>query len=838
MSAVRRLPLLLLLSGLLLGCGNSGGTGSAPTPTPTPGKPTPAPTPAPAPAPTLPTARWSDPATWGGTLPTAGQKVTLPAGKRVLLDTTPPDLAGLTIPAGSALEFEDSADRTLRAGWIMVHGELRVGSTDKPFTHHAGILLTDTTPGEDVMGMGDRVLGVMDGTLELHGQPRLAWTRLNATARRGSSTLTLERAPDWQPGDSLTLTSTDFGPGQTEQVTVQRVSGSTVTLAAPLQHTHWGDPITVAGLGVNERAEVGLLTRNVLVAATDDATQTGVGAHVMIMGTSAARIEGAEFTRVGQLNTLRRYPVHFHQLGSAPTSYLRGSSVHASFNRCVVIHGTSDLRVQDNVTFDNIGHCVFLEDGDETGNTLSGNLVTRVGAPDAKQGQTPLLDSDKRPAAYWITHPANTMRGNVAAGVDGTGFWLAFPEHPTGLAAAKTDLWPRRTPLGDFSGNTAHGTDRGLNLDNGPKADGTTEVTYYAPVTTPSDPKSAPVTATLGDFTAYKNRDHGVWLRGRDHVLLNATLADNGVGATFASDDSTLRGGTLIGETPNLGQPEGWEPTGTGGRALPRPWDASFPIRGFQFYDGQVTIDGAALAGFTPDATRQASGLGYVTKNAFSLEPTNNALNLRWPDTSTRVYFPAAQPDRDGDKAATFLDTDGTTTGKAGTTVTASPLLRAAPDCTPTPAWNASTCPGTYTRLWIHDDTAARIGPVTVTGPHGTVSLNGNTADQKTFHTTTRLGRTYTLTPTTPSAHLRVGISHSQPGDTLTLRIPTPTEPRLYRDWWIDNRNLLKKVTLAALAATTGDSYAYENGTLTLKLVVQQGRDYAATDICITDLCK
>lgn len=837
----RRSATVLLLTALLTACGSgSGGSGTSTPPSGAPTPPAPAPSvpTTPSPAATLPTVKWSDPATWGGALPAAGQQVTLPAGKRVLLDTTPPDLGGLTIPAGSVLEFDDNADRTLRAEWLMVHGELRAGSEAKPFTHHAEILLTNAVPGEDVMGMGDRVLGVMDGTLELHGQPRVAWTRLNATARRGSSTLALERAPDWQAGDSLTLTSTDFGANQTERVTVQRVSGSAVTLAAPLKYTHWGEPISVAGLGVNERAEVGLLTRNVRVAATDDATQTRVGAHVMIMGTSQARIEGAEFTRVGQLNTLRRYPVHFHQLGSAPTSYLRGSSVHESYNRCVVVHGTRDLRVQDNVTFDNIGHCLFLEDGDETGNTLSGNLVTRVRAPDAKQGQTPLLDSDKRPAGYWITHPTNTVKNNVAAGVDGTGFWLAFPEHPTGLAAARTDLWPRRTPLGDFSGNTAHSTDRGLNLDNGPKADGTTEVTSYAPVTTPSDPKSAPVTAILSDFTAYKNRDHGVWLRGKGHVLLNATLADNGVGATFASDASTLKGGVLIGETPNLGQPEGWEPTGTGGRALPRPWDPGFPIRGYQFYDGRVTIDGAALAGFTPDATRQASGLGYLTKNAFSLVPTNNALNLRWADGSARVYFPAAQPGRDGDQAATFLDTDGTVTGTAGTTVTASPLLKGAPDCTPTPAWNASTCPGAYTRLWLQDVAGGQLAPVTVTGPHGTVSLTGTPSSFTSFSTSARLNQTYTLTPSAASPHLRLGLQNRQPGDTLTVTLPAATEPRIYRDWWIDNRNLLKKVTPAALPGTTGDSYTYENGQLTLKLVVQTGRDYAQVEICTTDLCK
>ncbi|PTA66865.1 G8 domain-containing protein [Deinococcus arcticus] len=834
-----RWPLALTLSALLLGCGTSAGD-PAPSPPPAaPGQPTPpAPTP-PAPGPTQPASAWSDPATWGGAVPAAGTRVTLPAGKRVLLDVSPPALAGLTIPAGSALEFADK-DLTLKSEWLMVHGELRIGREEKPFAHHAEILLTNSTPGEDVMGMGDRVLGVMDGTLELHGQPRLPWTRLSAAARAGSSTLTLERAPDWTGGDTLTLTSTDFNPAQTEQVTVQRVSGNTVTLGAPLKYTHWGDPITVSGRAVNERAEVGLLTRNIVVGATEDAAQSRVGAHVMIMGQSTARIQGTEFTRVGQLNTLRRYPVHFHLLGSAPTSYLRGSSVHASFNRCVVVHGTSDLRVTDNVTYDTLGHCLFLEDGDETGNVLQGNLVTRVKAPDAKQGQTPLLDSDKRPSGYWITNPANTVRNNVAAGVDGTGFWYALPEHPTGLAAAKTNLWPRRTPLGEFSGNVAHSGDRGLNVDNGPKADGSlTETVYYDPVTTPADPKSAAVPATFASFTAYKHRDHGVWLRGENHVLQSPVLADNAVGATFASHLSVLKGGLLVGETPNVGQPESWEARGEGGRSLPRPWEANFPIRGFQFYDGHVAIQDAALAAFVPNAVRKASGLGYLTRNAFSLNPGNSAAGLVWLDSSPRVLLQDPQADKDGDKSATFLDSDGSVTGTAGRSVTASALLRGAPDCQARAEWNASVCAGVYTRFWLDDVRGGQIGPVAVHSSRGeTLSLVGVPDARKTFSTTLRVGERYTLNPAGTSAHLRAVMEKRQPGESLRLSLPLAAEPILYRDWWIDNRNRLKKVALGSLDATTGDSYAYEGGQLHLKLTVQPGRDYAAVEICAADLCK
>lgn len=826
----RRLPLALLLTTLLSSC-NGGGTTPTPTPAPTP-----------IPAPTLPVVNWSDPATWGGTVPAAGASVTLPEGKRVMLDVSPPALGGLTIPMGSALEFARK-DLTLRAEWIMLHGELRIGSEAEPFTNQADLILTDNTPGENVMGMGDRIVAVMDGTLELHGQKKLPWTRLSSTASAGSSTLNLETAPDWTPGSSLTLSSTDFSPEQTEQVVVQRVSGAQVTLATPLKYTHWGQSYSLGGKTLNEKAEVGLLTRNIRIAASEDAAQTGLGANIMLMGKSAAHVQGVELARVGQRNTLRRYPIHFHRLGSAAGSYFSGNSIHDSYNRCVTIHGTDDLQVKDNVTYNNVGHCIFLEDGDEIGNTISGNLVTYVRTPDTDLGEKPILPSDEDAAGYWITNPNNTVTGNVAAGVEGFAFWLAFPEHPTGLGAPDgASIWNRRTPLGTFDHNVAHSGGRGLNVDHGPRPDGTTETTYYSPLTNPADPDSAPVTANFTNFTAYKFRDHGAWLRGENGILSNAILADNAVGVTFASNKSGLRDSLLIGETSNLGQPASWEAKGSGGRSLPRPWDASFPIRGFQFYDGHVSIQNTALAAFKPDAVRQASGVGYLTQNAFSIDPGNNAQGLTWLDDSRRVYLQNPMADKDGDKSATFLDTDGSVTGTPGRTVTASPLLKDAPDCAANADWNASVCQGQYARFWLEDVNGAKIGPVRVRNARGaTLDLTGVPDDFDGFYTSLRLNESYTFAPTTATAHYRLGFDNRQPGDTVRISLPYSGTPHIYRDWWIDNRNTLKQVALADLNATTGDSYALEGGVLSLKLVVQndqEHRDYAELEICAKDLCQ
>ena len=103
--------------------------------------------------------KWSDPASWPNRkVPAAGDKVTIGRDKDVVLDVSPPALGGLSIDG--KLSFADDADLELTTEWIMLHGELAIGSEGKPHTRKATITLTDNVKGEDVMGgMGDR--GIM-----------------------------------------------------------------------------------------------------------------------------------------------------------------------------------------------------------------------------------------------------------------------------------------------------------------------------------------------------------------------------------------------------------------------------------------------------------------------------------------------------------------------------------------------------------------------------------------------------------------------------------------------------------------------------------------------------
>jgi cell migration-inducing and hyaluronan-binding protein len=89
-------------------------------------------------------------------------------------------------------------------------------------------------------------------------------------------------------------------------------------------------------------------------------------------------VEGVEFKRMGQNLTLARYPIHWHLVGDAKGQYIRNASIHDTYNRCVTVHGTNFLRVENNVTYNTVGHCFFLEDGAEHGNQFVHNLAIQI----------------------------------------------------------------------------------------------------------------------------------------------------------------------------------------------------------------------------------------------------------------------------------------------------------------------------------------------------------------------------------------------------------------------------------------------------------------------------
>ncbi len=66
----------------------------------------------------------------------------------------------------------------------------------------------------------------------------------------------------------------------------------------------------------------------------------------------------------------------------------------------------------------------------------------------------------------------------------------------------------------------------------------------------------------IENFTAYKNRNSGIWARGEMHTFRGLKMADNGIGYTHASGNngrsaftSKVVDSLFVGETDNIGNP-------------------------------------------------------------------------------------------------------------------------------------------------------------------------------------------------------------------------------------------------------------------------------------------
>ena len=686
--------------------------------------------------------RWSDAATWPDKkVPGKDAAVTIGKDMNVILDVSPPALRSLTI--NGKLSFADNKDLELTTEWVMVHGELEIGTEAKPHTRKATITLTDNVKDEDMSGVGgtndrsDRGIMMMGGTLNLHGNRTNSWTKLSKTAEAGSNSIEVLNAAGWRAGDAIVLASTDFDPHQAERRTISAIRGNTITLDKKLDYMHFGK-IT---FDVDERGEVGMLSRNIVIQASPDADQTLFGGHIMAMNGSKMFVDGVELNRMGQNMHLARYPIHWHLIGDAQGQYIKNSAIHDTYSRCVTVHGTNYLDIENNVTYNTIGHCFFLEDGVEHDNQFVHNLgILTKCHPDApcvptnlaasgesragtngQDAKDILIPSDNTASTFWITNPDNIYRDNVAAGSDATGFWMSLPEHPTGKfegteISAKT--WPRRTPFREFKGNVAHSNYDSFMFDRNVAPDGHFGVTGSSQtgLENPADGNSKALESVFEDLTAYKNRNNAIWGRGEMHVFRNVKLADNAIGFTHASGafgrypfTSKVIDSLFVGETENIGNPR-TDAEKAYGRSLPKPEMPDYPIRGYEYYDYRHDVVNDTFVNFEDNATRKTGAISYLLFTSFGVSSNNSVEHLKFVNAKP-VYFPPMERKWGSDnfgstayKTAVILDKDGSFGGGPNSYVLINDgvndsIAVDAGACEIKPTWNAAVCKGDVGRL-------------------------------------------------------------------------------------------------------------------------------------------
>lgn len=272
------------------------------------------------------TRRWSDPATWGGSVPGPGDIATVTGPVHLDVDV---EIAGVVIGSDAVLSFDPGSSRTMRStGNVEVRGRLELRPSTPSVVHRLIFTGIDESAfqggGVEVLA-SDVGLWVMgDGVLDVAGSAKQAWTTAAGSVEEGSTTVTLAESPTgWQVGDEIALTPTERpGPQRAhwssyDLVTVAGIDGRLVTLSGPTAFAH--PEVTLAG-GDTRRAEVLNLSRNAVI----EGEETG-RAHLFFRSSVPQSLSYLGLRHLGPRRVVKggdefvpgRYGIHLHQVADA-----------------------------------------------------------------------------------------------------------------------------------------------------------------------------------------------------------------------------------------------------------------------------------------------------------------------------------------------------------------------------------------------------------------------------------------------------------------------------------------------------------------------------------------
>jgi hypothetical protein len=425
------------------------------------------------------------------------------------------------------------------------------------------------------------------------------------SAAQGGKTVKLADPVDWQVGDWIVIATTSFSPFETEFSRISEIDATRtiVTLQDPLVYYHFGGPDPGlpskdnlnAGMetnwGVDERAEVGLISRNVTLSASiTGADDHWGGETIFLQGFKEASVQGVEFALLGKPQ-LGSYPIHFHMDGLIDSTkqkvLLNANSIHHSFNKCITVHSTQNLKIQNNVCARAVGHLFYEEIGDEEDITfaynlglgaMSNNFGIRPPDPIARHwwpgdrmvgseksrvpagynalnvenhdnqanpthgvcataleptgkfalGPTPCTpDKYFEPASgFWIINPGTKLIGNSIGGCQGVGraYWYVPPKHNPNMSELLNNL--QFKPIGEF-GIGEFKNNRAHGCYAGLYTENAEIISEQLFPHVGGKPEGASVFNVIDGITITRMRDRGIWVRPSFWVVKNARLATN-----------------------------------------------------------------------------------------------------------------------------------------------------------------------------------------------------------------------------------------------------------------------------------------------------------------------
>lgn len=424
---------------------------------------------------------WSNPDSWpSGKVPVDGDRVTILPEWTMILDCNTAVMSFLEV--NGILQFDNTTSVRLNADMIHVRrGKILSGTQGYPLlpniTHEIVISGTFTSlayafdPAIEVVNKAF----IITGEMQLYGAKRKSWVHLVQNAYAGEDTIFVERV-NWQPGDQIVLTSSAFDQNETEVVTIATVQGgidlrtgtdsglsmaadslwskkeatkgygryqnavfsdtyesfdpqkvTKLTLSTALKYYHAGTILIVNGQSLDMRAEVGVLTSNMVIRGTEngwacnfvvaDFVDYDVVNSNPVKRTGRVTLDSIAIDYCGQNSTLRT-GLRFES--TTLPSVVSNSIVKRSQTYSVNIQNSQNIRLIGNTFFYAVRFGVFIQKSSNL--LIDGNLMINV-----TQRPTISLPFDK-PTGFVVCPserqacPNVILTRNVAAGYALLGF--------------------------------------------------------------------------------------------------------------------------------------------------------------------------------------------------------------------------------------------------------------------------------------------------------------------------------------------------------------------------------------------------------------------------------
>lgn len=246
-----------------------------------------------------------------------------------------------------------------------------------------------------------------------------------------------------------------------------------------------------------------------------------VGAYLQVLHTTNQDqlISGVEFEHMGRRGEEDKFPIQIQYSGSLPGTLISKNSIHDSQQRCIVIDGTANITLSENVAANNYGHCIFVGHN-ASDNTISGNYVSH-----SRSIHIP-GESDNQASGLVNVNGPNDYVSNIAVGNQGDGFrfsndWRLRIENNTYVSGNM-----RRIPMGRFSDNVAGG-----NLELGMRF----------------NHHEQDEAISIDNVISFYNRRQGFYMyNARFATLRNSNLIGNGYGVEMRWSDDVSVSDTVI----------------------------------------------------------------------------------------------------------------------------------------------------------------------------------------------------------------------------------------------------------------------------------------------------